>query len=162
MATGMRLSIPASRVAAVARAAHVSEATVLRYRQTRGDGSPAHGLHDASLYLIEQAARGLPPDPQLDLIQGSQQYPREPLLGGQPATSCDHSPVPEVSVVTTGNAPLSLAGESASVKTGMARSDAREPASKPAPRPRLVLELPPGVEPPEPDGRHWYEERETA
>ena len=62
-----RLPIPASRVADVAEAAHVSEATVLRYRQARGDGSPAHGLHAASLYLIEQAVRGLPPDSQLEL-----------------------------------------------------------------------------------------------
>ena len=67
MAAGMRLPIPASRVADVAEAAHVSEATVLRYRQARGDGSPAHGLRPASLYLIEQAVRGLPPDPQLEL-----------------------------------------------------------------------------------------------
>ena len=76
-----RLPIPASRVADVAEAAHVSEATVLRYRQTRGDGSPAHGLHDASLYLIEQAARGLPPDPQLELAvkQPAKRTPRAPV-----------------------------------------------------------------------------------
>ena len=78
---GERLPIPASRVADVAEAAHVSEATVLRYRQTRGDGSPAHGLHDASLYLIEQAARGLPPDPQLELAvkQPAKRTPRAPV-----------------------------------------------------------------------------------
>jgi hypothetical protein len=76
-----RLPIPASRVAEVAKAAHVSKATVLRYRQTRGNGSPAHGLHDASLYLIEQAVRELPPDPQLELAVAKpvKRAPRAPV-----------------------------------------------------------------------------------
>ena len=99
-----RLPITASRVSDVARAAHVSPATVLRYRQRKGDGRPAHGLHDASVYLIEKAIRELPESPQLELIQGGQQHPREPLLSGPPATASDHSPAPEVSVVTTGDA----------------------------------------------------------
>jgi hypothetical protein len=180
-----RLLLPPNRVDEVARAAHVSVETVRRYRQRNGDGSPRHGLHDASLYLIEKAIRELPESPQLEL-QGSHRYPREPLVSGPSATSSDHSPVPKVSVVTNGDAPLSLAGESAAVETNMARLVAREtetartssplckdPVSAPAraaaggaflkiikraPRSRLRIEMPDGCDVPATDG-HWWEER---
>ena len=181
-----RLPLAPNRIFEVARAAHVSVETVQRYRQCNGDGSPRHGMHDASLYLIEKAIRELPESPQLEL-QGSHQYPREPLVSGLSATSSDHTPAPKVSVVTTGDAPLSLAGESAAVETDMARLVAREtetartsspyckdPVSaparaaaggallkiiKPAPRPRLRIEMPEGCDVPAPDGRRWWEER---
>ena len=145
-----RLPIPASRVADVAKAAHVSEATVLRYRQTRGDGSLVHDLHPASLYLIEQAVRGLPPSAQLEICTSTL-------------------------IVTSGNSPGGVLPPSAAVDPYLGRGSAlaeAKPANgggrailiatKPGPRPRLVLEMPEGVEAPEPDGRHWYEERETA
>jgi hypothetical protein len=126
-----RLPLAADRLVEVAIAALCDARTVERYLA---------GLHmlRATESLITKAIRELPEPAQLQIPsveQGGQQHPREPLLGGQSATSSDHSPVPKVSVVTTVDAPLSLAGESAHVETGMARSDARESQTARTPSP---------------------------
>jgi hypothetical protein len=98
MAAGMRLHIPASRVADVAAAAHVSEATVLRYRRMSPDGTrPRYDLHAASIYLIEQAARGLPPDPQMELTvaKPAKRVPRAPVTSASPKPA----PRPRVTII---------------------------------------------------------------
>jgi hypothetical protein len=133
-----RLPIPAARIDNVASAAHVCARTVQKYRD---------GLHvlDVVELAITSAVRGLPADAQLEIPSVAGQQPPKRLLGvsptmGQPGEirSC----------------PVRQPTESATRTTPAGRS-----ASKPKPRPRLVLELPDGVEAPEPDGRHWYEER---
>ena len=127
-----RLPIPASRVSDVAKAAHVSVATVLRYRQARGDGSPRHGLHDASVYLIEKAIRELPAAKQLDIPMD------------KPQSIKYASPRHDSEILGQGTGQMEV-------------NKMRTP-----PRPRLRLELPKGIQMPAADGRHWYEERETA
>jgi hypothetical protein len=134
-----RLPIPAARIAEVANAAHVCARTVQKYRD---------GLHvlDVVEMAVTAAIRGLPEDAQLQIPSVAGQQPPKRLLRvsptmGQPGEvrSCPVGPDDCMSPT-----PTTPAGRS---------------ASKPKPLPRLKLELPDGVEAPEPDGRHWYEER---
>jgi hypothetical protein len=139
-----RLPIPASRIADVASAALVSRETVLRYRQENGDGTPRRRLLRATEAAITRAVRSLPEDKQMELGAVTTRINRSgvsPTMG-QPGEvrSC-----PVGLDDCTPPTPTLPAGRSAA-----------------HPRPRLVFELPAGVAAPEPDGRHWYEEREST
>jgi hypothetical protein len=119
-----RLPLPASRVAEVVAASGASKATVLRYRQTRGDGSPAHGhlpLYEAA---ITKAIRELPEPAQMEIQQI------------QPAGPNDLSSTPDVVGVMSGVEYASFPGwGERSRETGMARSDARESQTARTPSP---------------------------
>ena len=176
-----RLSLRATRVAEVVAASGVSKATVLRYRQTRGDGSPAHGhlpLYEAA---ITRAIRELPEPAQLQIPSVAGSQPPKRLGGisptmGQPGEirSCPPglgdctSPTPGTAAETSptfcscGN-PVEPSREVYAIPTCYACLPPPEPLPhihrQPSPpRPRLRLELPEGIGVPSPDG-HWWEAR---
>jgi hypothetical protein len=166
-----RLPLAPNRIFEVARAAHVSVETVQRYRQCNGDGSPRHGLRDASLYLIEKAIRELPESPQAELFTSAEQVMRKffqtPAEKVEPRALLASIPAPSPTENTQAgdrNVTITAPEGVIPVRVDPWLSSTSMPyllgtsTPKPAPRPRLRIEMPDGCDVPT-TNEHWWEER---